>query len=114
MIHLLRGFYHESIVARRLGIAVGEYHLFVVAHYMVNAEAFCLHVIELTAQRHKKFAHLLAERGDFLFAVVRASLLEIADGNVILVAEVSAHLIAYADKLAPDFLQTRLVALVKL
>ena len=45
VIHLLRGFYHESIVARRLGIAVGEYHLFIVAHYMVNAEAFCLRVI---------------------------------------------------------------------
>ena len=114
VIHFLGGFDHEGVVPRRLGIAVREDHLLVVPHDMVDAEALGLGVIELLAQRHEERAHLLPEGRDFLFAVVRASLLQIAHGNVVLVAQVPAHLVADADKLAPDLLQTRLVVLVEL
>ena len=47
VIHLLRGLDHEGVVARRLGVAVREDHLFVVAHDVVDAEAPGLRVIEL-------------------------------------------------------------------
>ena len=81
---------------------------------MVDAEALGLRVIELLAQRHEERAHLLPEGCDLFFAVVRAPLLQIAHGNVVLVAQVPAHLVADADEFAPDLLQTRLVVLVEL
>ena len=113
VIHLLRGLDHEGIVARGLGIAVREDHLFIVAHDVVDAEAPGLRVIELLAQRHEDGAHLLAEGRDLLLAVVRAPLFEIADGDIVLVAEILAHLVADPDQLVPDLLQPRLVALVE-
>ncbi len=113
VIHFLGGSDHEGVVPRRLGVAVGEDHLLVVPHDMVDAEAFCLGVIELPAQGHEERAHLLPEGRDLLFTVVRASLLQIAHGNVVLVAEIFAHLVADADELAPDLLQTGLVVLVE-
>ena len=114
MVHFLGGFDHEGVVARRLGVAVREDHLLVVPHDMVDAETLCLRVIELLAQRHEERAHLLPEGRDFLFAVVRASLLQIAHGNVVFIAQIFAHLVADADEFAPDLLQTRLVVLVEL
>ncbi|CDC60767.1 unknown [Clostridium sp. CAG:448] len=113
VIHLLRGLDHERVVARRLGIAVGEYHLFVIPHDMIDPQALCLRVIKLGAQRHQKFAHLLAEGRNLLFTVIGAPLLQIAHGDVVFVAEILAHLIADADQLIPDLLQTRLVVLVE-
>ena len=113
VVHLLGSLHHEGIVTRGLGIAVREHHLLIVPHDVVDAEALCLRVIELLAQRHEEGAHLLAERCDLLFAVIRAALLEIADGDVVLIAEVLAHLVADADQLVPDLLQTRLVVLVE-
>ena len=64
---------------------------------MVEAEALGLRVIELLAQGDKERAHLLAEGRDLLFAVIRAALLQIADGDVVLIAEVFAHLVADFD-----------------
>ena len=113
VVHLLRCFDHKCVVARGLGVAVGEHHLFVIPHHMVDAEALCLRVIELFAQRHQEFAHLLAEGCDLFFAVVGASLLKVADGDIVLIAEVFTHLVADADKLAPDLLQTRLVRFIE-
>ena len=97
VIHLLRGLDHERVVARRLGVAVREDHLFIIAHDVVEAEALGLRVIELLAQGDKERAHLLAEGRDLLFAVIRAALLQIADGDVVLIAEVFAHLVADFD-----------------
>ncbi len=65
------------------------------------------------AQGHQDSAHLLPEGCNLLLTIVRASLLQIAHGNVVFVAEVLAHLIADADQFVPDFLQTRLVVLIK-
>ena len=113
VVHLLGSLHHEGIVARGLGVSVREDHFLIVPHDVVDAEALCLRVIELLAQRHEEGAHLLAEGCDLLFAVVRAALLEIADGDVVLIAEVLAHLVADADQLVPDLLQTRLVVLVE-
>ena len=114
VVHLLGGPDHKGVVARRLGVAVREDHLLVVPHDMVDAETLCLRVIELLAQRHEECAHLLPEGRDFLFAVVRASLLQIAHGNVVFIAQIFAHLVADVDEFAPDLLQTRLVVLVEL
>ena len=102
VIHFLRSLDHESVIARGLGVSVREDHFLVVPHNMVDAEALGLRVIELLAQRDKEHAHLLAEGRDLLFAVVRAALLEIADGDVVLIAEVLAHLVTDADQLVPD------------
>ena len=113
VVHLLRGPDHEGVIARRLGVAIREHHLLVVPHDMVDAKASGLRVIELLTQRHQNGAHLLAEGGHLLFAVVRAALLQIAHGDVVLIAQVFAHLVADADQLAPDLLQTRLVFLVE-
>ncbi len=113
MIHLLRGPDHEFVVARRLGVAVREDHFFVVPHDMVDAKALGLGVIELPAQGHKEGAHLLAEGSDLFFAVIRAPLLQIAHGDIVLIAEIFAHLIADADQFIPDLLQARLVILIK-
>ena len=113
VVHLLGSLHHEGIVTRGLGVSVREDHFLVVPHNMVDAETLGLRVIELLAQRHEEGAHLLAEGCDLLFAVVRAALLEIADGDVVLIAEVFAHLVADADQLVPDLLQTRLVVLVE-
>ena len=113
VIHLLRGLDHERVVARRLGVAVREYHLFVVPHDVINAEALGLRVIELLAQRNKNGAYLLAERRDLFFAVIRASLLQITDRNVIFVAKIFAHLVADTNQLIPNLFQTRLIVLIK-
>ena len=113
VVHLLRGFDHERIVARGLCVAVREDHFFVIAHDVVEAEALCLRLIELPAQGDKERAHLLTEGRDLLLAVIRAALLEIADGDVVLVAEVFAHLVADFNQLVPDLLQPRLVAFIE-
>ena len=81
---------------------------------MVDAETSGLRVIQLPAQRHQDGAHLLAEGRHLLFAIVRAALLQIAHGDVVLVAQIFAHLVADADQLVPYLLQPRLVALVEL
>ena len=114
MVHLLRGLDHERVVARGLGVAVGEHHLFVVPHDMVDAETLGLRVVELLAQRHEHSAHLLAEGRDLFLAVIRTSLLKIAEGDVVLVTEVLAHLVADTDQFRPYLLQTRLVVLIEL
>ena len=114
VVHLLRSLDHEGVVARRLGVAVREHQLFVVAHDVVEAETLCLCVIKLLAQRDKECAHLLAEGSYLLFTVVCAALLQIADRDVVLVAEIFAHLIADFDQFVPNFLQTRLIGLIEL
>ena len=114
VVHLLRGFDHEGVVACGFGIAVREDHLFVVAHDVVESKAPGLRIIELLAKRDEDGAHLLAEGGNLFFAVVRAALLEIADGDIVLVAEVFAHLVADLDQLVPDLLQAWLVALIEI
>ena len=113
VVHFLRRLYHEGVIARRLGVAVREYHLFIIPHDVIDAETLCLCIVELLAQRHQEGAHLLPEGGDLLFAVVGAALLQVADRDVILIAEISAHLVADVDQLVPDLLETRLVLLVE-
>ena len=113
VVHFLRSLYHEGVIARRFGVAVREYHLFIIPHDMIDAETLSLCSIELLAQRHKEGAHLLPEGGDFFFTVVGAALLQITDRNVILITEISAHFVADTDQLVPDLLQTRLILLIE-
>ena len=113
VVHLLRGLDHERVVTRRLSVAIRKYHLFVVPHDVINAKALGLRVIELLAQRNKNGAYLLAERRDLFFAVIRASLLQITDRNVIFVAKIFAHLVADTNQLIPNLFQTRLIVLIK-
>ena len=114
MIHLLRRPDHKGIVSGRLGIAVRENHLFVTEADGVKSETLCLRLVELPAQRHQHRAYLLAESGNLFFTVVRASLLQIADRDVILIAEILTNLIADPDQLVPNFLQARLIVLIEL
>ncbi len=113
MVHFCRLAYHEIIIACRNGIAIRKNTFLVINGKIIHTKTLCLCLIQFLADWHNHCAHLFAERLDFLLAVIRAPLLHVAYRYIIFVPEIASHLVSDANQLIPDFLQARLMLVIK-